>query len=178
MTASVTIVTGPPGAGKSSVCAALCAPFTTAVHLETDSFFGAIRSGLVLPWMPESAHQNEVVITAAARSILPYAEGGYEVFVDGIVRPWALDIYRRELAAVSDRLYFVVLMPSVAVCKQRGIGRMDHAIVPEHVYSDMHAQFASDDYECFTLDTSQMTLPDVVETILEQRKRGKFAAST
>lgn len=173
----MTIVTGPAGAGKSSVCRALSECFDRAVHLETDQFFGAIRSGYILPWLPESAHQNDVAITAAARAALPYAEGGYEVFIDGIVRPWALEVYRRELATVGDRLHLVCLLPSVDVCTRRGTSRIDHAIVPNHVYEDLHAQFSSDDYGRFTIDTSEMSIADVVDKILAGQTRGAFVAT-
>lgn len=177
MTNAVTIVTGPAGAGKSTVCSALCESFARAVHLETDHFFGAIRSGYIAPWLPASAHQNEIAVTAAARSALTYAQGGYEVFVDGIVRPWALEVYRRELEPVVDRLSLVVLLPSLDVCKQRGMQRRDHAIVPEHVYRDLHDQFASDDHQRFTVDSTDMPVAAVVDAILAGRTQGVFDAT-
>ena len=85
--AEVTIVSGPPGAGKTALCVELCRRFEYAVHLHTDSFFGAIRSGYILPWLPESHDQNQVCILAAARATVPYVRAGYEVFVYGVIGP-------------------------------------------------------------------------------------------
>ena len=55
MTGSVLILTGPPGAGKSTIADILArASVTQSVHLHTDDFFDRyLKSGYVLPWLPD-----------------------------------------------------------------------------------------------------------------------------
>jgi adenylate kinase family enzyme len=65
MNSEVTILTGPPGAGKTAVAEILSsAADRPTVHLLTDSSYRSIRSGFVLPFLPAAQRQNEVVSKA------------------------------------------------------------------------------------------------------------------
>jgi hypothetical protein len=88
------LVDGPPGAGKSAVAriVATAAPRPT-VHLHTDSFYAWIRSGFVPPYLPQARAQNEVVTTVMTGAACAYAQGGYDVIVDGIIGPWLLPVF-------------------------------------------------------------------------------------
>ena len=63
----ILILTGPPGAGKSTTAAALVARFPRAVHLESDRFFQFIRSDYIEPWRPDGENPDEVSETLARR---------------------------------------------------------------------------------------------------------------
>ncbi|MGK5530378.1 phosphotransferase-like protein, partial [Streptomyces sp. URMC 129] len=84
----IVVLTGPPGAGKSTVARLLVegepAP---GAHLHANDFWGFIRQGAVLPFLPGARRQNEVVVGVVARAAAGYAAGGYRVVVDGVVGP-------------------------------------------------------------------------------------------
>ena len=102
MAGSVLILTGPPGAGKSTIADILTRQSESpAAHLHTDDFYDRyIKSGYVLPWLPESQKQNETVTNAVAAAACTYAEGGYFTIIDGIVGPWFLQSYRDAISAL------------------------------------------------------------------------------
>lgn len=50
----VIVITGPPGAGKSTVAGLVADRFEAAVLLPADEFWGFIRRGHVAPWLPEA----------------------------------------------------------------------------------------------------------------------------
>jgi hypothetical protein len=75
------VVTEPPGAGKSSVSEELAKRWIPSALVPGDAFFGMIKQGYLLPWLPESRHQNTVIIEAAAA-----ATGGCAISVSSSSR--------------------------------------------------------------------------------------------
>ena len=108
---SMIVITGPPGAGKSTVARIVADSFETSVLLMGDDFHHFIRQGYVSPWLAQSEPQNEVVIDTTAEAAVAYALGGYSVVVDGIIGPWFVE---RWLVHVPENLpvHYVILCPS------------------------------------------------------------------
>ncbi|UJP39445.1 AAA family ATPase [Cellulomonas palmilytica] len=108
--ADVVILTGPPGAGKSTTARALAASSDRGVHLHTDDFWHWIVSGAIPPYLPDADTQNQTVLRAVRGTAFAYAQGGYTTVVDGIVGPWMLPHFTSVPA--SPPLHYVVLRPS------------------------------------------------------------------
>lgn len=56
------VVTGPPGAGKSTVARVLARSSERSALIAGDEFFGFLARGFIPPWRPETHEQNTVVI--------------------------------------------------------------------------------------------------------------------
>ncbi|HEX5586603.1 MAG TPA: AAA family ATPase [Acidimicrobiia bacterium] len=134
------VVTGPPGAGKSTVARLLADRFEPSVLVEGDAFFRFLARGAIEPWRPESDAQNDVVTRAAASAAGGFARGGFVTVYDGVVGPWFLDTFAS--ASGLDRLEYVMLLPSVDTCVERVATRVDHEFSDEPATRTMHEGFA------------------------------------
>jgi adenylate kinase family enzyme len=134
------VVTGPPGAGKSTVAAILSAGFPRSVLVAGDDFFRFLAKGFIEPWLPESHDQNVVVTEAAAAAAGRYARADYTVIYDGMVGPWLLPSFAR--AAATPVLHYVILFPDEDTCVNRVVSRTGHGFTDVPATRDMVGQFA------------------------------------
>lgn len=56
---SLMVITGPPGAGKSTVAELIADRLASSVLVEGDAFFAFLRAGAIEPWRFESHARNE-----------------------------------------------------------------------------------------------------------------------
>jgi len=137
---SLLVITGPPGAGKSTVATIVADRFDKSALVHGDAFFGFLAKGASPPWLPESNEQNTVVTEASAKAAGRYADGGYLVVYDGIVGPWFLETFAEASGLAS--LEYVILLPPVEVCLERVSTRTDHGFTDEDATRKMHDEFA------------------------------------
>jgi hypothetical protein len=88
--ADLLVVTGPPGAGTSTVAPLLAAASNPAALVPGDDFSSFWVRGRIDPWLPAAHAQNEVVVRAAAGACGTFVRGGCPVVHDGMVGPWFL----------------------------------------------------------------------------------------
>ncbi len=171
------VITGPPGAGKSTVARIVADSFDPSVLLVGDDFHHFIRNGYISPWLAESAHQNEVVIDSTAVSAVAFALGGYCVIVDGIIGPWFM---KKWLGHVPDDLlvHYVVLRPSKEVALQRAVERTGKTdLTDEEPVSFMHQVFVEQGgSEDHILDSSRSTAEETASEILRLVSEGRLLA--
>ncbi|MFJ2666518.1 AAA family ATPase [Nocardia fluminea] len=155
MSGEVIIVTGPPGAGKTTVSRLLADTATApTVHLETDLFYRSVRAGFVPPFLPEAHRQNEVVIEAIVASVAAYARGGYDVIVDGIVGPWFLPRFRTLADHGGPVVSYVVLRPDLSTTVSRAQQRVGDELKDLDAIRGLHDAFSElGDLEQYTIDT-------------------------
>jgi hypothetical protein len=133
-------ITGPPGAGKSTVAGLLADEFEKSALIEGDAFFGFLARGAIEPWLPAAHRQNEVINRAAATAAGGYVAGGYITVYDGVLGPWFLADF--AAATTLDYLHYAVLLPSVERCVAQVAGRTGHEFTDEAATRHMHQEFA------------------------------------
>jgi predicted ABC-type ATPase len=129
----VLIVTGPPGAGKSTVSMLIAGRHEQGVCIESDWFWSTIVDGFIAPWEPGADHQNRTVLRSFIAAASAFARGGYPVVLDGVVGPWYLDLVTQELQGTEVDVHYVVLRPSLSIALARATGRSgEKERVPGH----------------------------------------------
>ncbi|WP_086838143.1 AAA family ATPase [Amycolatopsis kentuckyensis] len=167
MAGSLLILTGPPGAGKSTVARMVATGAARpTVHLHTDSFYVWIRTGLVPPYLPEAARQNDVVLGVIAEAAGGYARGDYDVVLDGVVGPWALPPFRDAAKRDGLDLYYVVLRPSLEVTLARGTARDATELTDVEPLKGMHAAFVGlGELERHVIDTTDQSVDETADAV-------------
>jgi cytidylate kinase len=133
------LVTGPPGAGKSSVSEVLAGMFDPSALVAGDEFFRFLKVGSVAPWLAEAHGQNEAVTEAAAAAAGRLCAHCWVVY-DGVVGPWLLPAFVGSTGL--DHLHYVVLLPPAEICLHRVRTRVGHGFDDLDAARHMYAQFA------------------------------------
>jgi adenylate kinase family enzyme len=139
---TILILTGPPGAGKTTIARAIVSRFAMAVHLEADAFFRFISTGYVEPWRREADAQNRVVTTIAAQAAAAYAQAGYFTVLDGIViSNYFLRTVVEHIEEAGVPVAYALLQASLDTCIDRAIGRGRHPLADRGVIESLWGQF-------------------------------------
>jgi predicted kinase len=173
----VVVVTGPPGAGKSTVARALAerAGEPGGVHLHGDDVMLSIRHGFIPPHLPASAHQNRTLSRALAAAACTFAQGGYLVALDWVVGPWFVDAYREAAVAADVPLDYVVLRPSEATVVARARDRAAMPVVDYGHLRPLYAQLSElGALEAHVLDTTTWSVAETVASVDAGLADGRF----
>ena len=161
------LVTGIPGAGKTTVSRLLAERFSRGVHVEADRLHWMIVRGALWPnEEPRDEAERQLVMRALNAAMLAanFFDNGFTVVVDDvIVGKDRLRIYERQLA---DRGFsLVVLAPPVEVALSRDAGRGDSSTEGIWAHLDAEQREKLGDVGLW-LDTGRLSPDEAVAEIL------------
>lgn len=184
---SVLVVTGPPGAGKTTVSRLVAERLgAPACVLESDWWWTTIVRGFISPWKTEADQQNRTAIRSFAAAAAVMSAGGYATVLDGVIGPWMLDLVAAETDRCGTTLDYVVLRPTLAVTLARAAGRQGEERVPGHpaltasgpVRQLWHDFADLGPYETQVVDTSEHEPASTADLILSLREAGRLRVMT
>ncbi len=168
---SLLVVTGPPGAGKSTVSRLIADRFESSVLVEGDAFFAFLRAGAIEPWFVESQAQNEVVTDVAAAATAGFVVGGYDTVYDGVMGPWFLPAFARRLGLAE--FDYVVLLPTEEECAERVRTRIGHGFADDAAARSMHQQFAADRPSSGqVIESNRLDAQAIADDVIRRRAAG------
>jgi adenylate kinase family enzyme len=108
----VCIITGPAGAGKSTVAKELAKKFSRVAVINVDSLRNSIITGRVKPWPwnEESKLQVELSAENACALAKNFLSKGFSVVIDDVIGRQLLAYYSQNLKDFSPK--FILLLPS------------------------------------------------------------------
>jgi cytidylate kinase len=169
--ASLTIVSGSPGAGKTTLARALALGSDRGVHIASDLFY-SFPVHLIDPTTPVSQTQNGVIVRAIGAAAHAFARGGYAVFLDGIVGPWFLPALMEGSSGYASVSYVLLWCePAVALSRVRereGRGESPRVLQMNRAFSDLGPLAAH------RVDTTAMPREAVLEQVRSGLAAGRF----
>ncbi len=165
----VCLITGPMGAGKSSVSNTLAKRFERSAVIEVDKLREMIKGGFVRP----SPHTDEVdlQLSLSAKNACDMAnnflEKGFNVFIDGIVGRKLLEQYSNFFKDKNFKAF--LLLPSQEALLARFDDRGDYVELRERA-TELHKIFSEkrDQLNLQTIDSSDQSLEETVEQIYKE----------
>lgn len=166
MSAAAVLVTGIPGAGKTTVAAALARTWERGAHIEADVLQGMILAGGL--WPDGEPHEEAIAqlrlrARNAAALAANFVDAGVVAVVDDIlVVRERLEIYTETLAPRPVDL--VVLAPPVEVALERDAGRTDKHVGDRWAHLDAEQREALDGLGLW-IDSGELDVEQTVELI-------------
>lgn len=167
---SVTILSGPIGAGKTTVARELLALLPAPVsYIEGDTFWSFVAKA-------HSRDQREVfrvIMRAMTAAAIPFARSGYEVILDFSIPPQFLETAHKILKEVP--LNYIVLRPSLEVCAARAASRSEGGIANYGSYQEFYALF--EDASPYVVSDDEADARSVAKRIHQGLGEGRFGVA-
>ena len=163
---AVIIVSGIPGAGKTTVSRLVAQRFERGVHIESDRLQQMIASGGLWPdGEPRDEAMRQLRLRGKNCCLLAdsFFEAGFTVVIDDVVIGTRLGEFRGDLR--SRPIYFVLLTPDPTVVSARDAGRDEKHVFDKWGHLDAVMR-AETERVGLWLDTSEMDAGATVDAIM------------
>lgn len=164
------VVSGPPGAGKTSLCEALLATCEFGLHLPVDDLRSWVKSGMSdsVPWSDETERQFQIAEKAACAIARTYSMAGFTVAIDHCRNPKRMQALVNE-EFVGFETMKILLLPNLPENLARNLARVNKPFAPEILNDTICATnegFRIDIPEGWVvIDNSEMTIKDTLDLL-------------
>jgi predicted ABC-type ATPase len=164
----ITILSGPIGAGKTTVARELLALLPPPVsYIEGDTFWSFVAKA----HSRDPREVLQVIMRAMTAAAIPFARSGYETLIDFSIPPQFLGTARKIVKEVP--LNYILLRPSLSVCEIRAGSRAEGRISDYANYRGFYTLF--EDTPIHAICDDNADAGTLAKRIYEGLSTGKFA---
>jgi len=166
----VILLSGPPGAGKTTVGKELVAILPgPVVCIEGDKFWSFFAKGY------EIMEENKnfiTIMTSMTTASLAFVRAGYRVIIDFSVPPWFLPTVFKITNDRKIALDYVVIRPSQKICAERAAARTEGTVANYARFKDFYDTF--DKAARFTISDDESHAAAIADHIRDGLYEGIF----
>ena len=160
------IITGPAGVGKSTISKEIAKKSKKSALIEGDEIYHLVCGGYESAW--KKGNHLEVFWKNVINIINNFLEDGYDVIFNYIIKNNTIEMLRRTLKYEDTK--FVVLLSNEETIVKRDKERIEENQMGERSLI-LLKQFKEEQFDNkFILDTTNLTIEDVTNKIIEDDK--------
>ena len=162
---NIYLISGPPGAGKSTLARELSESLPKSIHIECDSIYNMVKGGFVKPWQDGAQELLDIMYDAFVAIAMVYVKAGFVVVSDYV---WNLDeiagIKKQFPSELSIELCF--LLPSLEVNLQRDANR--EYVIGEDRVKKYHFEFLEIKKSCpeYFFDNTKISRQVIIKKLI------------
>ena len=164
----VVLITGPAGAGKTTITTKLAEKIPQTAVIEVDMLRGSIKNGYILPF-PYTEEAGKQLLLGARNAVSltkNFLTEGFNVCIDDVASGTILDFYWEQLK--DEKFSIFLLLPDKKALEKRDKGRGEDFRMGERAL-ELHDKFterAKEEEHWHVLDTTSQKEEETIRTIL------------
>jgi gluconate kinase len=165
----VLLLTGTPGAGKSTVSKAFSSQASGEwAYIDQDEIRKQVKAGFAdpsNPWTDRTQAQWDVSIDICADMTRRYKKVGINCLIDCFLPPHALEKWRKAFKDIDFKL--VIFLPEIEVAVSRNDKRSGKARLREKQVRSHHSWFEDykKDKHAILIDSSKLSVNELVKVL-------------
>jgi len=167
--ASIYIVSGPCGVGKSTISHGLAKKFDLSSHINADDLYHFVVGGYTPPWEDNGTYRR--LLWANVKSLIEnFAENGFISVVDYVVFPEDLSFVKGIRDKYGLKVKYVVLMADRETIRYRDSSRTIDNRMGERAI-ELLDEFKEKQIDSrFIIDTSSQSIDEIISIIVDDER--------